>query len=220
MAFTGLPEVVSLAQPSLGIWHFRNISGEVDLKGQYRQLESSFNDVSEDQRSTYLLGGVKLNTSSYLWDEDLILIDLGGAYSPELRDEKYITVPDRSEVRTLKKVDLKTTFLNNKPLTLQGFYNFDQNYYNRELLTNVRSNNQQWGGILSLNNKILPLTFTYRNQKWDQEEIQTGTNISIWIRKALRPGLPNPLDRETVPKYSIPIITIYTGMRRCTRPTT
>ena len=172
-------ESFTFAQPSLGIWHFRNISGEVDLKGQYRQLESTFNELTEDQRSTYLLGGIKLNTNSYLWDEDLILIDLGGAYSPELRDEKYITVPDRSEVRTLKKIDLKTTFLNNKPVTLQGFYNFDQNYYNRELLTNVRSNNQQWGGILSLNNRILPVTLTYRNQKWDQEEIQTGRTFNM-----------------------------------------
>ncbi len=167
------------AQPSLGPWVFRNISGEVDLRGQYRQLLSSFNDVTEDQRSTYLLGGVKLYTNSYLWDEDLILIDLGGAYSPELRDENYITMPDRSEVRTLKKIDFKSTFLNNKPLTLQAFYNFDQNYYNRELLTNVRSNNQQWGGSLSLNNKILPVTLTYRNQKWDQEELQTGRKFKM-----------------------------------------
>ncbi len=169
----------SQALPSLGIWHFRNISGEIDLKGQYRQLESSFNELSEDQRSTYLLGGVKLNTSSYLWDKDLILIDLGGAYSPELRDEKYITVPDRSEVRTLKKVDFRTTFLNNRPISLQAFYNFDQNYYNRELLTNVRSNNQQWGGILSMNNKILPLSLTYRNQRWNQEEMQTGRTFMM-----------------------------------------
>jgi len=167
------------AQPSLGVWHFRNISGELDLKAQHRQLKSSFNEVAEDQRSTYLLGGIKLNTSSYLWNKDLILIDLGGAYSPELRDEQYITIPDRSEVRTLKKVDLKTTFFNNKPLTLQGFYNFDQNYYNRELLTNVRSNNQQWGGILSLHNRWLPLSLTYRNQKWDQEEIQTGRMFNM-----------------------------------------
>ena len=125
------------------------------------------------------LGGIKLNTSSYLWDKDIILIDLNGAYSPETRDEKYITIPDRSEVRTLKKVDLMATFCNNKPVTLQGFFNFDQNYYNRELLTNVRSNNLQWGGMLSLNNKFLPVTLTYRNQNWDQEEIQTGRSFNM-----------------------------------------
>lgn len=169
----------SQAQSSLGIWHLRNISGELDLKGQYRQLKSSFNEVTEDQRSTYLLSGIKLNTSSYLWDKEILLIDLGGAYSPELRDEKYITVPDRSEVRTLKKLDLRTTLFNNKPVTMQGFYNFDQSYYNRELLTNVRSSNQQWGGILSLNNRFLPVTLTYRNQEWDQEEIQTGRTFNM-----------------------------------------
>ncbi|MEA3462327.1 MAG: hypothetical protein U9R49_10640 [Bacteroidota bacterium] len=169
----------SQAQHSLGIWHLRNISGELDLEGQYRQLKSSFNEVDEDQRSTYLLSGLKLNTSSYLWDKDILLMDLGGAYSPELRDEQYITVPDRSEVRNLLKLDLKTILFNNKPVTLQGFYNYDQSYYNRELLTNVKSSNQQWGGILSLNNKILPLTLTYRNQEWDQEEIQTGRKFNM-----------------------------------------
>lgn len=164
----------SQATRSLGFWHLRTFSGEIELEGQYRQLESSFNEVFEDQRSTYLLGGIKLNTSSYLWDKDVLLIDLNAAYSPEFRDETYITVPDRSEVRTLKKVDLMATLCNNKPVTLQGFFNFDQNYYNRELLTNVRSNNMQWGGILSLNNKILPVSITYRKQNWDQEETETG----------------------------------------------
>lgn len=169
----------SQGQHSLGIWHLRNISGEVDLRGQYRQLESNFNEVLEDQRSLYLLSGIKLNTSSYLWDKDIFMIDLGGAYSPELRDESYITIPDRSEVRTLKKIDLKATLFNNKPVTLQGFYDYDQNYYNRELLTNVRSGNQLWGGILLLNNKVLPFTLTYRNQKWKQEETQTGRRFKM-----------------------------------------
>jgi len=179
LAFLGPARCLSQGQPSLGIWHLRNISGELDLKGQYRQLKSSFNETFEDQRSTYLLSGLKLNTSSYLWDKDILLIDLGGAYSPELRDENYITVPDRSEVRTLKKLDLRTTLFNNKPVTLQGFYNYDQSYFNRELLTNVRSTNQQWGGILSLNNKVLPVTLNYRNQKWDQVETETGRTFKM-----------------------------------------
>ena len=178
-AFLGPLLCFSQGPRSLGIWQIRNISGEIDLKGQYRQLESNFNEITEDQRSLYLLSGIKLNTSSSLWDKDILMIDLGGAYSPELRDETYITIPDRSEVRTLKKLDLKATLFNNKPVTLQGFYNYDQNYYNRELLTNVRSSNQLWGGILLLNNRILPLTLTYRNQKWDQEETQTGRNFNM-----------------------------------------
>lgn len=172
---------VVISQPIVtwGPWTLQSVSGEVDLRGQYRQLESTFNEVMEDQRSRYLLGGIKLNTSSYFWDPDVIRIDLSGAYSPETRGEQYITVPDRSEVRTLKKVDLRTTFCNNRPVTLQGFFNYDQNYFNRELLTNVRTDNLQWGGMVSLNNKILPLTVTYRNTEWDQQETQTGRQFNM-----------------------------------------
>ena len=179
---TGAVSMACCAQsigPSLGIWHFRAISGELDLRGQYRQLASQFNELTEDQRSTYFLGGVKLNTSSYLWDPDIIRIDLNGAFSPETRDEKYITIPDRSEVRTLKKVDILTTLFQNKPLEISGFFNFDQNYYNRELLTNVRSSNSQWGSRLAINNRILPLTLSYRNTDWDQEETQTGRRFTM-----------------------------------------
>ncbi len=171
----------TLSQPVLrwGPWTLQAVSGEVGFRGQYRQLESAFNEVEEDQRSSYLTGGIKLQTSSYLWDPDVIRIDLGGAYSPEARDEKYIAVPDRSEVRTLKKVDLRTTFCNNRPVTLQGFFNYDQNYFNRELLTNVRSENLLWGGMISLNNRILPLSVTYRNTAWDQRETQTGRHFQM-----------------------------------------
>ena len=176
-----LPLRGAMAQPvfTWGPWTMEAVSGEVDLKGQYRQLESSFNEVMEDQRSAYLLGGIKLNTTSHLWDPDVIRIDLGGVYSPEARDEKYIAVPDRSEVRTLKKVDLRATFCNNRPVTLQGFFNYDQNYFNRELLTNVRSNNMQWGGMVSMNNRFLPVTVTYRNTEWEQLETQTGRQFQM-----------------------------------------
>ncbi|MDF1575191.1 MAG: hypothetical protein P1P86_08390 [Bacteroidales bacterium] len=76
-------------------------------------------------------------------------------------------------------MDLKTTLFNNKAVSLQGFYNFDQSYYNRELLTNVRSNNRQWGGILSLHNSFLPISLTYRDQMWSQEEIQSGRTFNM-----------------------------------------
>jgi hypothetical protein len=157
----------------------RALSGEVEMKGQYRKLVSDFNEVSEDQRSKYLIGGIRLNTSSYLWDPDIVQIDLNGAYSPETRDETYLTIPDRSEVRTLKKAEIRTTFCNNRPVTLQGFFNYDQNYHNRELLTNVKTTSRQWGGMVSLNNKIIPASVTYRNTGWDQLETQTGRAFNL-----------------------------------------
>lgn len=157
-----------------GFFHSQFVNGDVKLQGLYRMQKSVIGDISEDQRSTYYIGGIRLNTGSYLWNPDLIFINLDGEYNPETRDETYLLVPDRSEVRTLKKIDFRTSIFRSKPISLNTFLNLNQTYYNRELLTNVKSDNKQWGGLLSLNNKVLPLSVSYRQSDWSQEELQTG----------------------------------------------
>lgn len=172
----------SLAQdayPSLGFWHLRAISGEVSLLGQYQNQASQFNDIIENQDSKYLIGGIKLNTNSYLWQPDIISLSISGEYNPETRNEKYLSIPDRSEVRTLKKLDLRTSIFNDKSVNLTAYLNMNQSYFNRENLTNVRSNNRQWGGILSMNNKILPLSISYRSLDWNQEETESGRRFEM-----------------------------------------
>jgi hypothetical protein len=37
----------------------------------------------------------------------------------------------------------------------------------------------QWGGMVSLNNRILPITVTYRNLAWDQQETETGRKFNM-----------------------------------------
>lgn len=160
-----------------GFLHFRSISGELSIENFYRNQESLFNNIEEKQNSLYFIGGIKLNLNSYLWDPQLISLRISSEYNPESRNEKYLLVPDRSEVRTLKKLDLQTSFLSGRPASLIAYANLNQNYYNRELLTNIKSNNRRWGGILSLNNSMLPLSLSYRNSSWDQIETQTGRHF-------------------------------------------
>jgi hypothetical protein len=165
--------------PGLGFWKFKSITGELSVMGQYQEQGSQFNDIIENQNSKYLIGGIKLNTSSFLWQPDIFALNIGGEYNPESRNEQYLTIPDRSEVRTLKKLDLRSTIFSDKSITLTPYFNIHQNYFNRENLTNVRSNNRQWGGILSLNNSFLPLTISYRSLKWNQTETESGRQFEM-----------------------------------------
>ena len=165
--------------PGLGFWKFKSISGELSMMGQYQEQGSQFNDIIEEQNSKYLIGGIKLNTSSFLWQPDIVALNIGGEYNPESRNEQYLTIPDRSEVRTLKKLDLRSTIFSDKSITLTPYFNIFQNYFNRENLTNVRSNNRQWGGILSLNNSFLPLNISYRSLKWNQTETESGRQFEM-----------------------------------------
>jgi len=159
---------------SLGPLYFRPPSGEVSLENLFRRQVSLFNNIEENQNSLYFIGGIKLNLNSYLLNPDIVTLNISTEYNPESRDEKYLLVPDRSEVRTLKKFDARASVFSGKPVTVTAYANLNQSYYNRELLTNIKSNNQRLGVTLSLNNRLLPLSVSYRNTFWDQTETLTG----------------------------------------------
>ena len=165
--------------PSHGFWNQQSFSGHVMLSGLYRYQASDFNGLEEIQNSLYFLGGIRLNSNSYLWDPDLVLLSLSGEYNPETRNEKYLQIPDRAEVRNLTNLDLRATIFNNKPVTINAFASLNQSYFNREYLTNIKSDNTQWGSIISLNNKIVPLSVSFRRMKWEQQELQTGRTFSM-----------------------------------------
>jgi len=168
-----------LSQSSQGFFHPQSVNGSIKLKGLYREQNSLIGTVEEDQRSTYYIGGVMLNTTSYFWTPDLVFINLDVEYNPETRKENYLLVPDRSEVRTLKKLDFRTAIFRNKPVSLNAYVNLNQTYYNRELLTNIKSDNKQWGGLMSFNNKFIPLSVSFRQSEWRQQELQTGRDFTM-----------------------------------------
>lgn len=164
---------------SIGPWHLRNVSGEVGLEGMHQLQNSTFNDFRNEQISTYLIGGMRLNTDSYLWRPGIIDISLNGEFNPETRDEQYLVIPDRSEVRTLKKLEGRLSLLNGRDIHLSSWINLHQSYFNRENITNISSWNRQWGGLMNINNKILPVSLRYAGIQWDQTETESNRMFSM-----------------------------------------
>ncbi|MFC2136898.1 hypothetical protein ACFLTE_01860 [Bacteroidota bacterium] len=165
---------------SLGHWKHTSLSGELNIKGLYREQENLLRtDQLEFQKSAYLLGGIDLKSKSYFWHPNFLILDINTVYNPETRQEEFLVIPDRSEARTIQKLNIGATFLNQKIISLYTFVNFDQNYINYENLSNVKSKSQSYGGNFSFNNKILPLSFYYNQRKWDQKEILTGRTFNF-----------------------------------------
>lgn len=157
-----------------GFWNFTSLHGEVKLRAQYRQKYTTLNDFSEVQESAYFSGGLSLNTKSYIWHPNFLQIDLGGEFYPESNQDDYLVTPDRSEVRTLKGLNIGTTLFNSKPLSIQSWANWNDSYSNRENLTNIRSKTIRWGSSLYFRNRILPVNISYNDNNWDQTETETG----------------------------------------------
>jgi hypothetical protein len=165
-------------QVSTGGWNLSNIDGQIKMMALYRQRSNTLPDFYDFQKSTYFSGGLALNTRSYIWHPNFLQLDMGGEYSPESDKDKYLVTPDRSEVRTLKGLNLGATLFNSKPVTLSSRISWNDNFSNRENLTNIRTTSRRWGNSLIVKTRLLPVNLTYNTAKWDQTEVQTRRTYS------------------------------------------
>ncbi len=151
-----------------------SVNGEIRLGGGYRYEVGTTNEIYNYRKTPVLNGGVMINSSNYIWNPNFLILDLGAEYNPELRHEEYLVVPNRSESRTLKKLEAATTFFSQKPLTIRTFINYSENLTNRENLTNLKTKSLNFGGNLNWSNKIVPVQISYNQGKWQETETQTG----------------------------------------------
>ncbi len=107
------------------------------------------------------------------------MLDVDVEYSPETFQQNYLIIPDRSEVTTIQKMNLRGTFFSSKPITLTLFTNVNQNRINRDDMSNLKSKDFIWGSSLTFKNKRLPMSFGYNQATWDQEELQTDRTFKV-----------------------------------------
>jgi len=161
------------------LWKPNCVSGELRLNGFYREQERIGRDINEYQKSTFMSGGLMLRTNGSVIHPNFMVLDVSAAYMPETRKENFIVIPDQSEVRTVKKLDVSAHFLQHKKVNINLFGNFDESYSTRENLTDIKTKNQHLGASLGYNNRLLPLTIDFHSRKWDEEEISTKRHYTL-----------------------------------------
>ncbi|MFC1733803.1 hypothetical protein ACFL6I_26180 [candidate division KSB1 bacterium] len=166
-----------------GFWHQKSFTGALGLKEHYRyQQQVLGSGFEENIQGNMISGCLLLESRSFILHPNFMALDIDFEYNPEKMDEQFLVIPDRSEVRTLRRLNLRTTFFQEKEITLNAFANLNQNYINRENFTNSRTNRKSWGGGLFHKSKVLPFSVTYQEGNWDQKEIETGRIYSYWQR--------------------------------------
>ncbi len=155
-------------------WQLTSLGGAVQVGGHYRYQEGTTNEIYNYQKSSRLYAGILLNTNSYFYHPNLLLLDLGVEFNPEIGKDLFLVVPDQAEVRTMQKINVAATLFKQRNFTLGGFFNYNMVYTNRENLSNIKSNGTNWGANLNFSNKILPFQASYQQSKWHETEIATG----------------------------------------------
>jgi len=168
------------ANRSLYFWKLHSVTGEVLFNGFYREQERIGPEINEYQKSTFLTGGVFLKTNSSILNKNFLTLDIDAGYMPATSRDNFLVIPDQAEVSTIKKIGgISATFFPQKNITLNLFGNYEERYFARENLTDIKSVDRNWGSILNYNNKFLPVTLDYHNKKWNEEELQTGRNYTM-----------------------------------------
>jgi len=161
-------------------WKLHSVTGEFLFNGFYREQERTGLDINEYQKSSYLTGGVIVKTNSSILHKNFLTLDIDAGYMPATSRDNFLVIPDQAEVSTIKKIGgISATFFQQKNITLNVFGNYEERYFARENLTDVKSIDRNWGSILNYNNKYLPVTLDFHSKKWNEEELQTGRNYTL-----------------------------------------
>jgi len=151
-----------------------SVNGAIKLGGGYRYQESTTNQILNIQETPVIYAGFLLNTSSYVLNPGIMIIDLGGEYNPEYRRDDQLVIPDRTESRTLKRLDAGVHLLRSKPINLGITARFSEGFTNRENLTNLKANGSHLGAYMNWENRLAPFRMTYDQGDWEELETETG----------------------------------------------
>lgn len=160
-------------QYSTEFWRIYSYSGEARLNGYYRKQDRKGNQINESQKSSLVSTGILLKTKNYIWHPRFIVLDIDGEYSPTKANEKFLVIPDQAENSDLKKFDARLSLFPQNKLSLSSFYNYGQVYNNRENLSSLKSQGNNWASTLFCRTKMFPFSVGYSSLNLNQTEIQT-----------------------------------------------
>ncbi len=162
---------------SLGFWNISALSGEIKAGGLYGIGTMNTYGINNKLTTYNYYGGIQLKTASYIWNPNFLTINADGGYYPESRQDLYLVTPNIYNTINTSKLHLSTVLFPKKLFSLSNYLNYDNSYDSRENLTDIKTKSKSWGGQFSLRNKLLPITMSYNQSKWDSKEILTGRDF-------------------------------------------
>lgn len=163
-----------------GIWKIKNINGAIALEGNYREQESTLrNNYHDLQQSTIFNGMFKINTSTYFWHPNFLTFDANFDYSPNLANENYIVIPNRSESTNAENIGLTALFFNNRPMTVSLAYNKGISYTLRDFGTSTKRDQYYMSASSSYFNEILPFSVYINHNEADENEINSDRKFNM-----------------------------------------
>jgi len=148
-------------------------SGELKLGGMYGQGGSNSMGYNDYSKSQSLYGGLQVNTGSYFWSPEFMVIGISGSYSPMTSSSTHVLFADRRDAIDATNYGFSASLLPNKIVSASGYANYGQSYDTRENLTDLRNTTKADGVSMAIKSKFLPVNLSYTNSDVVMQEIST-----------------------------------------------
>jgi len=155
-------------------WKLTSINGEFNVKSLYQREKTTRNNFQDQLNNSITTGELLINTRSFFYHPNFFVLNVDAGYSPEIGKQKYVISPNQYAVTTLKKLNINATLFQCFSFKANLHANFNENYSNRENLTNLKTSAKNLGGSLGYSNKILPLYGSFSNSKIKTTELEDG----------------------------------------------
>lgn len=152
-------------------WRPMSVGGSIELLGSYVAYNTESYLMANKEENLFFSGKIDLNTQSYFWHPNFLVLDVGATYNPGAGKDHSILMPDYAIENISKQLRVRTTLFRNKSINYSAFLNYINSYSNLENLSEISDNSFQWGGEFNYRNKLLPIKVNYVNFKKEQEQI-------------------------------------------------
>jgi hypothetical protein len=151
-------------------WKLLSMNGRLDLLGIYKSSNVNSIGIDNSIENKLLSGNLNVNTQSYFWHPNFLILDVAATYSPGAGKNNSILQPDYAIESVSKQVRLKTTLFRKKKLNYRTFLNYTDSYSNSENISENLNTIFDYGGRVNYRNKIAPISLNYINFNRNQNQ--------------------------------------------------
>jgi len=175
LIFCVLIQAISYGQASRyqpTFFNLMSVSGEFELNSFY-QVEELNNFNYEKIEKTLFSGGGRINTKSYFWHPNFLVVDLDLGYNPSVDKLSFYASPERQFSTNSTDINFRTQWFRKHKFNWNTQVKYTKGIISRESLSNILSESISFGGGIKYNHKFAPLSISYDNTQSEQEELDT-----------------------------------------------
>ncbi len=158
-------------QTTFRFWQLTGLSGQVLLRGNYRQSDYTAYDITRRQSDLFFNGILQLKTKSYFVHPNFCDVKLNFIYNPQYNRDKYLGIPDYTENSNGGGFDFSALFLKKKAFNFSTHAGLNNTIQNIENISRVKSKTRSYGVTANYGNKIIPISASYDNNNITQQTI-------------------------------------------------